>query len=348
VRQKRAPTRRRKGDNRRSRFNRRREDLVGCLSVGHVIAVHQHVDPRILNEPPGERPIVDTCPDIPDRTHDMGFKINSSFGNGYRLTKDPSYKAILLESAKTLITRFNPVVGCTRSWDFNADIWQFPVIIDNMMNLELLFLATQISGDSTYHKMAYQHAMKTLENHYRADNSSYHVVDYNPETGQVIKKFTHQGYADESFWARGQTWGLYGFTMAYRFTGEEKFLQKALDIYTFIFSHPDMPVDLIPYWDYSAPDRSDRPRDVSAATVTASALYELYGLTQDESMLAKANAIMDVLNTDTYLTPKTADYVFILDHSTGNMPKLDEIDVPIIYADYYYMEALLRRKEIEE
>lgn len=280
-------------------------------------------------------------------THDMGFKINCSFGNGYRLTGDSAYRAVIIESAKTLSSRFNEKTGCIRSWDFNKDIWKFPVIIDNMMNLELLFLATQLSGDSGFYKIANRHALTTLENHFRADNSSFHVVDYDPETGQVLGKQTHQGYADASAWARGQAWGLYGYTMAYRFTKDPRFLEQAQKIYTFIFNHPDLPADLIPYWDYDAPLTDSQPRDVSAATVAASALYELYTYTKNQEMISKADLILKVLSTDKYLAPEK-DHLFILTHSTGNKPKSDEVDVPIIYADYYYLEALLRKKGLEE
>lgn len=282
-----------------------------------------------------------------DRTHDMGFKINCSFGNAYRITGKEGYEEVILESARTLSSRFNPTVGCTRSWDFNKEIWEFPVIIDNMMNLELLFLATELSGDSAYYQMAYQHAMTTLQNHFREDNSSYHVVDYDPETGSIRSRVTHQGYSDESAWARGQAWGLYGFTMAYRFTGEEKFLEQAVRIYNYIFTHPNLPDDLIPYWDYNAPVTASTPKDASAASITASALYELYEYTADEAMISHANEIIGAL-TENYMAPSEAEHVFILEHSTGNMPASDEIDVPIIYADYYYMEALLRKQDLEK
>lgn len=280
-------------------------------------------------------------------THDMGFKINCSFGNGYRITGNEAYREVILTAAKTLSTRFNDVVGCTRSWDFNKEEWKFPVIIDNMMNLELLFLATQLSGDSTYYRMAYRHAMTTMQHHFREDNSSWHVVDYDPETGEVISKETHQGFSDGSAWARGQAWGLYGFTMAYRFTGEAKFLEQAEKIYQYIFNYRQLPEDLIPFWDFDAPDSAGNPRDASAAAITASALYELGALTENETMVANADEILEVL-TEKYLVPARQDHIFILTHSTGNMPREDEVDVPIIYADYYFLEALLRKEQIKE
>ncbi|MFD2832950.1 sialate O-acetylesterase [Gramella sp. AN32] len=281
-------------------------------------------------------------------THDMGFKISSSFGNAYQITKDPYYREVILESAKTLATRYNEKVGSIRSWDHHQDKWSFPVIIDNMMNLELLFNATQLSGDSTYYKIAYKHANTTLKNHFRADNSSFHVVDYNPTTGKVQSKATHQGLKDSSAWARGQAWGLYGFTMAYRFTGDKKFLNQALKIYDFIFNNPNLPDDLVPYWDYNVDTSGNPPRDASAAAIAASALYELAGYTGDEMMIAKADKIIEILGSDAYLAKANAKHVFILDHSTGNKNRDDEVDTPIIYADYYFLEALLRKRREQQ
>ena len=208
-------------------------------------------------------------------THDMGFKMMSSFGQGYRLTKDSVFRDILIQSAKTLTTRFNEKVGAIRSWDHNQDKWQFPVIIDNMLNLELLFWASKQTGDPLYYNIAVRHAQTTLANHFRPDNSSFHVVDYDTITGSVIKKNTHQGLSDSSAWSRGQAWGLYGYSMCYRETGIVSFLYQAEKIADFILNHPNLPEDKIPYWDFDAPSDSSTPRDVSAAAVTASALYEL-------------------------------------------------------------------------
>lgn len=279
---------------------------------------------------------------INDKTHDMGFKIYCSYGNAYELTKNEKYKQVILESAKTLATRFNPTIGCIRSWDFGGDQWQFPVIIDNMMNLELLFEATRLSGNSTYFKMADSHASQTLKNHFRADNSGYHVVDYDPQTGNVLQKLTHQGYSNNSAWARGQAWGLYGFIMAYRYTNNSEYLIQAEEIASFIFEHPNLPEDKIPYWDFDAPDIPEAPRDVSAATICASALLELNHVTSKGSYRDQAVAILNALNTEEYIIKVEQDVPFILQHSTGNMPKNDEVDVPISYADYYFLESLER------
>lgn len=276
-------------------------------------------------------------------THDMGFKVYTSVGNGYKLTKDPHYKEVLLEAAKTLATRFNPTVGAIKSWD-NRKNWQFPVIIDNMLNLELLFEASKLSGDKTYYNIAVSHANTTMKNHFRDDNSSFHVIDYDPATGKVLHKQTHQGYADGSAWARGQAWGLYGYTMCYRETKDKAYLQQAEKIAKFIFSNPNLPKDLVPYWDYNDPAIPNVSRDVSAAAVTASALYELSTYSANgKEYKALADKIVKNL-TDSYQAKPGGDKGFILLHSTGNKPANGEIDAPISYADYYYLEALLRQK----
>ena len=283
------------------------------------------------------------------KTHDMGFKMMSSFGQGYRLTKDSAYRNILIQSAKTLMKRFNENVGALRSWDHSKDKWQFPVIIDNMMNLELLFWASKQTGDQQYYNIAVKHAETTLANHFRADNSSYHVVDYDSITGKVIKKTTHQGYTDASAWARGQAWGLYGYTMCYRETGIVSFLYQAEKIAGYILSHPNLPTDKIPYWDYDAPKSPQPPRDASAATITASALYELAGFVplKKEYYIQTANDILKNLQKD-YLSKSGANKGFLLSHSTGSFPQKVEVDVPINYADYYYLEALLRQKNFHK
>jgi unsaturated chondroitin disaccharide hydrolase len=280
------------------------------------------------------------------KTHDMGFKMMCSFGQGYNLTKDSVYREILIQSAKTLSKRFNVNVGAIRSWDHSKDKWDFPVIIDNMMNLELLFWASKQTGDRQYYRIAVKHAETTLANHFRADNSSYHVVDYDTLTGKVIKKTTHQGFSDSSAWARGQAWGLYGYTMCYRETGIVSFLYQAEKIAAFILNHPNLPTDKIPYWDFDAPALPQRPRDVSAAAITASALFELakYSPSQNAFYIRSAEIILKNLGKD-YLSKSGANKGFLLGHSTGSFPQQSEVDVPISYADYYYLEALLRQRE---
>ena len=278
-------------------------------------------------------------------THDLGFEIYCSFGNGYRLTKDPKYKEVIIQAAKSLITRFNPTVGAIKSWD-NLKVGKYPVIIDNMMNLEMLFEATRFSGDSTFYKIAVTHANTTLKNHFRADNSSYHVINYDPETGKIVGKITNQGYGDETAWARGQAWGLYGFTLCYRETKDKRYLQQAEKIAKFILNDPNLPADMVPYWDYNAPDKAHQSRDVSAAAITASALYELSTYsTKGKEYLSAANKIVN--NLSAYRSKPGESKGFLLLHSTGNVPAHGEIDVPIIYADYYYLEALTRKQRLQ-
>lgn len=278
-------------------------------------------------------------------THDMGFKIYCSFGNGYRLTKDSYYKDVIIQSAKTLITRFRPTTGVIRSWDHHKEKWQFPVIIDNMMNLELLFAATKLTGDSSFYKIAVTHANTTMKNHFRNDFSSYHVVDYDTLTGKVISKMTHQGYADESAWARGQAWALYGYTMCYRETKDPRYLSQAESVAAYLLNNPAMPSDAVPYWDFKDPGIPNVPRDASAAAVIASGLYELSGYSKNTKQYrAFADKIMTSL-TNNYRSPIGDNKGFILIHSTGNKPANSEIDAPINYADYYYLEALLRGRK---
>jgi hypothetical protein len=279
--------------------------------------------------------------------HDVGFRMFCSYGNALRFTGDESYIPVLEQSAKTLITRYYENVGCIRSWNFNQENWQCPVIIDNMMNLELLFWASKQTGDPVYHDIAFTHAITTMEDHFRPDNSSIHVVDYDTITGEVRNRNTHQGYADESSWARGQSWGFYGFTMTYRLTDHIAFLKQAEKIADFLLEHPNLPEDLVPYWDYDAPGIPDEPRDVSAAAIMASALYELCKYSEKGAYYkGKADKIMESLGT-TYASAPGENYGFILGHSVGHKPNNSEVDVPINYADYYFLEALLRKKKLD-
>ena len=282
-------------------------------------------------------------------THDMGFKVYCSFGNGYRLTGDKKYRDILIESARTLITRYRPTVGCIRSWDHHKEKWEFPVIIDNMMNLELLFWATRETGDSTFYNIAQTHALTTMKNHFRDDFSSFHVVDYDTITGKVNMRCTHQGYSDSSAWSRGQAWGIYGYTMCYRETGNPLFLNQAKAIADYIFSSTTLPDDYVPYWDYNAPKIPNEPRDASAAAVTASALYELSMYDRENAKIHKdrADRIVESL-ANHYRAKAGADRGFLLLHSVGSGNSNSEMDVPLIYADYYFLEALLRKQKLEK
>jgi len=278
-------------------------------------------------------------------THDMGFKIYCSFGKGYEINHSEEYKKVVIKSAQTLCTRFNKKIGSIKSWD-NRDKWEFPVIIDNMMNLELLFEASKLTGDDSYRKIAIQHASTTLKNHFRKDNSCYHVVGYDTITGHVKSKNTHQGYSDDSSWARGQSWAVYGFTMAYRYTKDKTYLKQAEATARFFINHKNMPADGIPYWDFNAPNFPNAYRDASAAAIVSSALMELYSFTKNETYLNYSNKVINSLSSTKYLLNESVNGPFILDHSTGDWSKKAELDEPIIYADYYFLEAIIRQKAL--
>ena len=281
-------------------------------------------------------------------THDLGFMMFCSFGNANRLQPSKQYDEILLNSAKSLSTRFNAGAGVIKSWDHGS--WKYPVIIDNMMNLELLFWATKYSGDSSFYKIAVTHANTTMKNHFRPDYSSYHVVDYDVTKGSVISKKTHQGYADYSAWARGQAWGLYGYVVMYRATKDKKYLSQATHIAKFIMSNPNLPADNIPFWDYNTPEIPATYRDASAAAITASALLELskYDAAKSQSYVAFSEKILRALASPTYTAPIGENGGFILKHSTGHLPGNSEVDVPLSYADYYYIEAMMRYKAMKK
>ncbi len=283
--------------------------------------------------------------------HDVGFMIFCSFGNGYRLTGNPEYKEVIHNASKSLITRFNPTIGCIRSWDYASwsAQWQYPVIIDNMMNLELLEWSAKAFNDTTFSHVARTHANTTMKNHFRDDYSSYHVVSYDTITGAVEKKNTSQGYSDDSAWARGQAWGLYGYTMMYQETGDKVYLEQATHIADFILNHPNLPEDKIPYWDFNAPDIPNALRDASAGAIMCSALLELSGYVSQEktdSYLKIAETQLRSLSSDKYLAKPRENANFILKHSVGHMPNKSEVDVPLSYADYYFVEALMRAKEL--
>lgn len=279
-------------------------------------------------------------------THDLGFMINCSFGEAYKATGDKEYLTTLINTAQSLVKRYDPTVGCLKSWDgdVGGNGWVFPVIIDNMMNLELLFKATEHTGDSSFYQIAVKHANTTLREHFRPDHSTYHVVDYDPETGLAKRKNTHQGFDHNSDWARGQSWALYGYTVCYRYTKDTSYLEQAKTIAQFLFDHPGMPDDLIPYWDLKDPDIPNAPRDASAAAIIASALYELSQYAENEMYSSKADAILNSLRSNQYLAEIGTNAGFILLHSVGNKPENSEIDAAINYADYYYLEALNRQK----
>ena len=283
--------------------------------------------------------------------HDIGFKIWCSFGNELRLTHDSSIVPVIINSAKSLSKRFDPKVGVIRSWGNIGDTKEYLVIIDNMMNLELLFEATKLSGDSSFYKIAVAHADKTLANHYRADGSSFHVVSYDPANGDIKGKRTAQGFSDSSAWARGQAWGLYGYTMCYRETHDAKYLAQANKIAHFMLDHPNVPADKIFYWDFNAPNIPNALRDASAAAITASALLELaaFANKKDASFYKQTAAtIIKNLSSDRYRNKVNEQQNFLLKHSVGHLPAKSEVDVPLSYADYYYLEAMMRYKKLTD
>ncbi|MFL9843209.1 glycoside hydrolase family 88 protein [Flavobacterium rhizosphaerae] len=287
-------------------------------------------------------------------THDLGFMMYCSFGNAERLNPHKEYEDVLMNSAKSLSTRFVPAVGCIQSWDSaewnHAGENEMPVIIDNMMNLELLFWATKFSKDSTYYKIAVSHADTTMKNHFRDDYSSYHDVVYNKKTGDVVRRVTVQGAADESAWSRGQAWALYGYTMVYRETKDKKYLEQAQHIADFILNNPNLPKDMVPYWDFNAPNIPDAYRDSSAAAIIASALIELSTYTDGDATdtyREAADKILTTLKSPEYLAAPGTNGGFLLKHGVGNIPNKSEIDVPLSYGDYYFVEALMRAERLK-
>ncbi len=294
--------------------------------------------------------------------HDLGFMLYCSYGNAFRLTGNEKYKAVLVQAAKSLSTRFSPTTGTIKSWDvFNSwdgqKKYYYPVIIDNMMNLELLFFASKATGDAYYKNIAIQHALTTLKNQVRNDYSCYHVVCYDSATGKVLAKETGQGYSNNSTWSRGQSWGIYGFTMVYRETGDKRFLTTAKKMADYYINNPELPVDKVPYWDFNANDSGYVPsvasyanqmpvkyRDASAAAITASALLELstYLGGNGEKYKKTAITILHSLSGSAYRAKIGENGDFILKHSVGSIAHDAEIDVPLVYADYYFLEALSR------
>ncbi len=281
-------------------------------------------------------------------THDVGFILFCSYGQGLRIAGDASYRPILLKGAESLSTRFDPRAGVIRSWNHSSDKWKFPVIIDNMMNLELLLWAAKNGGSKQLREIAIKHADTTLKNHFRPDGSSFHVVGYDPEDGgKVVAQHTHQGHAHHSAWARGQAWALYGYTVMYRETKDAKYLDQANKIASFILNHPRLPEDKIPYWDFDAPTIPKAPRDASAGAIIASALLELSDFAAPAlatTYRAAAEKQVRSLSSPDYLAKVGENGNFIIMHCVGHMPKNSEVDVPINYGDYYYLEALQRLK----
>jgi hypothetical protein len=281
--------------------------------------------------------------------HDVGFMIYCSYGNGLRLAGTEAYKQVIVNAAKSLSTRFIPEAGIIQSWNASkAKDWECPVIIDNMMNLELLFEATKLSGDSSFYHIAVSHADNTIKNHYRPDYSTWHVIDYSKADGSIRHRNTHQGYSDESAWSRGQAWGIYGYILCYRETGDQKYLDQAEKALEFFGNHRNYPEDGVPYWDFDSPDIPNTYRDASAAAILASALYEISTYSSKMDYKAWADKVVTSLSSPAYRAPLGENGDFILMHSVGSLPHNSEVDVPLNYADYYYLEALKRKKDLEK
>ncbi|GAC1591017.1 MAG: glycoside hydrolase family 88 protein [Hymenobacter sp.] len=274
-------------------------------------------------------------------THDLGFIFNTSYGNGYALTQNPNYKAVLEQACASLAKRFSPVVGAIRSWDYPQ--FTYPVIVDNLMNLEMLLTATALGGDTTFAHMAKAHAQTDLKYRFRPDHSTYHVLDFDPATGKLLKQETHQGFANNSCWARGQGWAIYGYTMLYRKTGDLRYLRAATGAADYFIKHTRRIPDRIAYWDFNDPAIPQGPRDASAAAIAASGMLELSTYARPKKKYYHAAvAMLRSLCSDQYLAAAGTNNFFLLKHSTGNKPAKSEVDAPLVYADYYFLEALWR------
>lgn len=292
-------------------------------------------------------------------THDLGFMIYCPYGNAIA-AGEPSeeYKKVIVTASKSLATRYSPLTKTIRSWDHQpaGHDWKFPVIIDNMMNLEMLFAATRYTGDSSFYKICINHADETMKHHFRESHpnypaySTFHVVDYDPVKGGPRWKGTHQGFANLSTWARGQAWGIYGYTVMYRETKNEKYLDQAVKMAQWFVNHKNLPSDKVPFWDFNAPEIPNDTRDASAAAITASALLELSQYVsgaEKQRFLTNAEAMLKSLSSAKYLAPLGTNGNFALMHSTGSKPHNSEVDVPLNYADYYFLEALMRYKMLK-
>lgn len=319
------------------------EPWVGGFYPGSLFYLYEHTGDTALYHEALRKLSVLEKEQYNKTTHDLGFMMYCSFGNAHRIDPKPAYIDILINSATSLASRFNKQVGCIRSWD--SDAGRFMVIIDNMVNLELLFAATRFTGDSTFYNIAITHANTTMREHFRPDHSSHHLVIYNPTTGKPIKKQTVQGASDSSAWARGQAWGLYGFTLMYRESGDIQYLEQANRIAQFLLNHPNLPSDHIPYWDFNATDIPETPRDASAGAIICSALLELatyVDAKQGRRYAKAAEKMLKSLSSAAYRAKPGTNGGLVLMHGVGNYPRNADIDVPLIYGDYYYIEALHR------
>lgn len=281
--------------------------------------------------------------------HDVGFRVYCSYGNGWLLTDNPEYKKVIIQAAKSLGTRYNEKTKTIQSWGARPSRdWKFPVIIDNMMNLELMFEAAKLSDEEYLADISVKHADQTMKYHYRENMSCPHVVDYDSETGAFRKMDWNNGYSDPKVatWSRGQSWGLYGYTLMFRETGDKKYLKHAEKIANFLINHPNMPEDMIPYWDYECP-KIPTMRDASAGAIMASALMELSTYSKEKKKYFTAGEkMLKNLASENYLARVGTNGNYAIMHTTGNYLSGSEVDGPLIYADYYFLEGLLRYSDL--
>ncbi len=270
--------------------------------------------------------------------HDTGFRISSSFGNAYQLIQGQYYQRIMLRAANTLAQRYDPKIGAIKSWDW---IGNFPVIIDNLMNLELLFWNAENSGNSEWYNIALSHAETSLKHHMRPDGTSYHIVDFD-DSGNVNWKGTRQGYGHNSVWARGQAWAIYGFTMIYRYTGKEKFLDAAIRAADYFIDN--LPDDFVPIYDFLEPVTTVQSKDASASAIAASALFEIYEFTNNARYFNSAVNILNSLSSEQFMSVNS-DISSILKQSTLHR---GHGNVGTSYADYYFLEAIIRYRKIKQ
>ena len=282
--------------------------------------------------------------------HDIGFMLMTSVGNALRLAPKPEYKGILLDGAAALVTRYDTNLGLIRSWNSGKGRGKmisdhFLVIVDNMMNLELLEWAAKNGGDKNFLAVAKSHADKTNRNHFRSDSSAYHILDYNPANGKIFSYRAGQGASADGTWARGQAWAVYGFTMMYRETKDPACLERAMRCADYVLSVPNLPADKVTYWDFKASDIPNEERDTSAAAIIASAFLELSTYVPVERGRAyRSFAVRSLLAlaSPAYFAKVGENGGFLLMHGVGNKPGGGEVDVPLNYGDYYFLEAMIR------
>lgn len=292
--------------------------------------------------------------------HDLGFMMYCSYGNALRLAPKPEYTDILIESAASLSSRYSETTRVIKSWNYrkawnDTTEWFYPVIVDNMMNLEMLLFAAKQSGNKSFHDIAISHANTTLKHHIREDYGTYHVVDFDTLTGAPLHQATCQGFSDNSTWSRGQAWMIYGYTMMYRETQDPVYLNTAICLADFYLTN--LPEDLIPLWDFNvgqpgytpesksyAVEFQEKLKDVSAAAIACSALFELGNYAKNKAYHEYAVKMLHNLASPEYRAPLGENACFLLMHSVGSIPHKAEIDKPLVYADYYFLEALLRYK----